>query len=57
MLNRTDLEGLSPEFIAWVEGTGDFNDRFERLALRGVHTKMLLDWLYAAYFVGKGKGI
>jgi len=57
MLSREDLEGLSPEFIAWLEETEVYSTRFERLAetfpLSGVYTKMLIDWLYAAYLLGR----
>ena len=57
MLSREDLEALSPEFLEWLEEEEVCSSRMERLIytfeVDESHFKMLLDWLYAAYLLGR----
>ena len=58
MLNKDDLEALSPGFLAWLEETEAYSSRFERLCysfseLDPYQWQILMQWLHAAYEVGK----
>lgn len=61
MLNETDLEALSPDFLLWLNEVEVYSTRYERLRETFEHLddntwEQLLSWLYAAYLIGSSKG-
>jgi hypothetical protein len=52
MLSRDDLEGLSPEFLDWVE-VNHFDKWVDSFSLHPVHRTIFLHLLFSAFQRGR----
>jgi len=58
MINLDDIEDLAPGFKDWLEEVEVYSSRYERMCytftdLSAHEWKDLMDWVHAAYTVGK----